>query len=96
MSDSFVRLFCVPITPEVPIDIGEVTLVILLASTLFISFSFLPLLKEREKASLLSLRPHPLQDGRLKSVTLLSPKYHLFRISFLISTNKRGARTWAV
>ena len=96
MSDSFVRLFCAPITLIPEMDIGEVTLVTLLASTLFISSSFLSLLKEREKVSLLSLRPCSLQKGDEKSITLLSPKYHLFRISFFISTNKSGARAWAV
>lgn len=74
---------------------GLVTLVIVFASTLFIFF-FSLLIKGREKVSLLSLRLHPLQDGLLKSVTLLSPKSHLFRISFFLSTNNRGARTWVV
>lgn len=96
MSDTFVRLFCGLNSREPAAVTGMVTLMILFAPTLFICFSFLLLIKGREKVSLLSLRLFPLQDGRLKSVTLLSPKYHLFRISLFISTNKRGARAWAV
>jgi hypothetical protein len=95
MSDTFVRLLSGPNVPGAVAFKRKVTLVVLFASTLFV-FSFFSLLKKREKVSLLSLRPYPLQVGRLKSVTLLSPKYHLFRISFFISTNNRGAGAWAV
>ncbi len=96
MSDSFVILFSAPNASHAVTVIGRVILVTLFVPTLFMFFSFFPLLREREKVSLLSLRLNPLQIGGEKSVTLLSPKYHLFPISFFISTNKRGARTWAV
>ena len=98
MSDTFVRLFASPNLPGAAAFKGKVTLVTLvtlLALILFIFF-FFSLLKEGEKVSLLSLRLYPLQDGRLKSETLLSQKSHLFPTSFFISTNKRGARAWAV
>jgi hypothetical protein len=77
MSDSFVILFWALNAPEAATVIGRVILVTLFAPTLFIFFSFFPLLKEREKVSLLSLRLNPLQVGGEKkchfAITKVSP-----------------------